>query len=86
MTIRHGALQLQPDIKAVVLTKEYFAEKYQATLQQVEEMQAKVCLVATGVPFFIFDMKCGIFGAQPLETFHQTVESAWADEAIGPRE
>ena len=34
-------------------------------------------LGATGVPFFVFDMKFGISGAQPLEAFAQTLESAW---------
>ena len=36
-------------------------------------------LGATGVPFFVFDMKFGISGAQPLEAFIQTLEGAWAD-------
>lgn len=34
-------------------------------------------LGATGVPFFVFDMKFGISGAQPLEAFTQTLEKAW---------
>lgn len=36
-------------------------------------------LGATGVPFFVMDMKYGISGAQPLEVFVQTLEAAWAD-------
>ena len=36
-------------------------------------------LGATGVPFFVVDMKYGISGAQPLEAFTQTLESAWKD-------
>jgi len=35
-------------------------------------------LGATGVPFFVFDQKYGISGAQPLEAFIQTLESAWS--------
>ena len=181
VTIRHRAFQLQPDIKETVLTKNYLAEKYQASLEQVNQMQANVCAVAdgeglcynldetlsgntfdahrlllwaatqdkqdellevlfsnyfekslpvfshadlvsaavgvgidadkaddlltstlftdeviadrnlasqlgaTGVPFFVFDMKFGISGAQPLEAFVQTLESAWAQEAATPR-
>ena len=42
-------------------------------------------LGATGVPFFVFDMKYGISGAQPLEAFIQTLESAWAEEVATPR-
>lgn len=34
-------------------------------------------LGATGVPFFVFDMKYGISGAQPLEAFTQTLQTAW---------
>lgn len=182
VTIRHRAFQLQPDIKEVVLTREYLAEKYQATIEQVEEMQANVCSVAdaeglcfnlsetysgnsfdahrlllwsaslgkqeellevlfsnyfekskgvfshadlvtaavgigidadkaddlltsnlfidqvisdrnlasqlgaTGVPFFVFDMKYGISGAQPLDSFIQTLQSAWTEEAVAVRE
>ena len=181
VTIRHRAFQLQPDIKETVPTKKYLAEKYQASLEQVSQMQANVCAVAdgeglcynldetlsgntfdahrlllwaatqdkqdelletlfsnyfekskpvfshadlvsaavgigidadkaddlltsdlyvdeviadrnlasqlgaTGVPFFVFDMKYGISGAQPLEAFIQTLESAWAEEASAPR-
>jgi predicted DsbA family dithiol-disulfide isomerase len=36
-------------------------------------------LGATGVPFFVIDMKYGISGAQPLEAFTQTLESAWQE-------
>ena len=36
-------------------------------------------LGATGVPFFVFDMKYGISGAQPLEAFTGTLEKAWED-------
>lgn len=34
---------------------------------------------ANGVPFFAFDRKYGISGAQPLEAFTQTLNAAWAD-------
>ena len=176
VTIRHRAFQLQPDFKETVPTKDYLAQKYQASLEQVAQMQANVCAVAageglcyqldetlsgntfdahrlllwaatigkqdellealfsnyfekslpvfshadlvsaavgvgidadkaddlltsdlftdeviadrnlahqlgaTGVPFFVFDMKYGISGAQPLEAFQQTLASAWEDE------
>ena len=38
-------------------------------------------LGATGVPFFVVDMKYGISGAQPLEAFTQTLETAWNERA-----
>jgi len=37
-------------------------------------------LGASGVPFFVVDMKYGISGAQPLEVFVQTLEAAWSEE------
>ncbi len=182
IVIRHRAFQLQPDIKEVVLTKEYLSQKYQVSPDQVERMQENVCSVAdgeglcyeldgtfsgntfdahrlllwsatigkqeellealfsnyfekslsvfthpdlvsaavgvgidadkaddlliselfadevisdrnlasrlgaTGVPFFVFDMKYGISGAQPLETFVQTLENAWADEVASTKQ
>ena len=38
-------------------------------------------LGATGVPFFVFDMKFGISGAQPLEVFTKTLNEAWQNHA-----
>jgi predicted DsbA family dithiol-disulfide isomerase len=38
-------------------------------------------LGATGVPFFVIDMKYGISGAQPLEVFLQTLETAWQERS-----
>ncbi len=36
-------------------------------------------LGATGVPFFVVDMKYAISGAQPLELFIETLSTAWRD-------
>lgn len=182
VTVRHRAFQLQPDIKGTVRTKEYLAEKYLVSADQVTAMQANVCSVAdgeglcynldetlsgntfdahrlllwaatigkqeellevlfsdyfekskgvfshtdlvaaaisvgidadkaddlltsdlfadqvisdrnlatqlgaTGVPFFVFDMKFGISGAQPLEAFTETLQSAWAQEVAASQQ
>ena len=45
----------------------------------LEDRQLASQLGATGVPFFVVDMKYGISGAQPLEAFTQTLESAWQE-------
>ena len=37
----------------------------------------------TGVPFFVFDMKYGISGAQPLEVFEETLIAAWDESSEG---
>lgn len=46
-------------------------------IQVLEDAQLARTLGANGVPFYVFDMKYGISGAQPLEAFTQTLESAW---------
>ena len=38
-------------------------------------------LGATGVPFFVVDMKYGISGAQPLEHFVETIKVAWSEKS-----
>ena len=38
-------------------------------------------LGVTGVPYFLVDMKYAISGAQPVETFIETVERAWRERA-----
>jgi predicted DsbA family dithiol-disulfide isomerase len=178
VTIRHRAFQLQPDAIGIVPTKKLLADKYGASLDQVNQMQADLCAIAdgeglcyqlndtlsgntldahrlllwaatvgkqdelletlysnyfekslpvfehsdlvsaalavgidadksddlltsnkynddviadrnlasqlgaTGVPFFVFDMKFGISGAQPGEIFTQTLMRAWQDEQL----
>ena len=34
---------------------------------------------ATGVPFFVIDQRYGVSGAQPVDTFRQVLDRAWAD-------
>jgi len=41
-------------------------------------------LGATGVPFFVVDMKYGISGAQPLEAFIETLNTAWNEKSLIP--
>jgi predicted DsbA family dithiol-disulfide isomerase len=47
----------------------------------VEDRKVASELGATGVPFFVVDMKYGISGAQPLEVFLQTLETAWQERS-----
>lgn len=46
-----------------------------------EDAKLAQSLGANGVPFFVFDMKFGISGAQPLEAFTETLEAAWKESA-----
>ncbi|GAB7045635.1 DsbA family oxidoreductase [Catenuloplanes indicus] len=38
----------------------------------------------TGVPFFVFDSKRAVSGAQPLETFRHALDVSWQDRAATP--
>lgn len=44
-----------------------------------EDRELASRLGATGVPFFVIDMKYGISGAQPLEAFIETLNTAWKE-------
>jgi predicted DsbA family dithiol-disulfide isomerase len=46
-----------------------------AVLADLEQARA---YGASGVPFFVIDGRFGISGAQPVETFAQALEQAWA--------
>lgn len=48
VTVEHRAFQLQPDASGVTPSKQHLSEKYGVTEEQVEAMQANVCLVADG--------------------------------------
>ena len=53
---------------------------------QVRSDQALAARIrATGVPFFVVEMKYGISGAQPLEVFEQTLQGAWAESEDNSR-
>jgi predicted DsbA family dithiol-disulfide isomerase len=56
-----------------VLTSDRYADEVEADLRQA------VAYGATGVPFFVIDQKYGISGAQPVDTFRQVLDRAWAD-------
>lgn len=78
----------EQDLLAITDFVEIDHEKAKAILisdQYRQEVLADVkmahSLGANGVPFFVFDMKFGISGAQPIEVFTQTLESAWKELA-----
>ncbi len=52
------------------------------TQEVLADRELATQLGATGVPFFVIDMKFGISGAQPLEVFTQTLESAWQESQV----
>jgi predicted DsbA family dithiol-disulfide isomerase len=62
---------LDPADVAKVLDTDQYADAVRA-----DEALAHA-LGATGVPFFVFDMKIGVSGAQPTETFTRALAQAW---------
>jgi predicted DsbA family dithiol-disulfide isomerase len=58
-----------------ILTSDKFSDEV------IADRNLAAQLGATGVPFFVFDMKFGLSGAQPLEAFNQTLENAWNEHA-----
>lgn len=55
------------------LTNDLYAYKVQQDLQEAAQ------LGISGVPFFVFNRKYGVSGAQPKEVFLQTMQQAHAD-------
>lgn len=48
----------------------------QAVYADIKQAQA---FGSTGVPFFVIDRKFGVSGAQPAETFRETLARAWSE-------
>ncbi|HTU75449.1 MAG TPA: DsbA family oxidoreductase [Trebonia sp.] len=63
-----------------VLDSDQYAEAVRA-----DEAQAHA-LGATGVPFFVLDMKIGVSGAQATETFARALAQAWEAGASAEQE
>lgn len=64
---------LDSDAVREVLTTDVYTEEVRA-----EEKRASD-LGITGVPFFVFDNKYGVSGAQPTEVFTQVLEKVWSE-------
>lgn len=61
------------DVVEDVLLSDKFSDEVRADRNLAAQ------LGATGVPFFVIDMKYAISGAQPLEHFVATLEEAWRE-------
>jgi predicted DsbA family dithiol-disulfide isomerase len=66
---------IEHDLAREVLNSDQFRNQVEGDVRLAQE------LGANSVPFFVFDMKFGISGAQPLEAFKQTLEAAWKESA-----
>ncbi len=54
-------------------------ESDQFKTEAISDRELATQLGATGVPFFVVDMKYAISGAQPLEAFIETLNTAWSE-------
>ena len=54
-------------------------ESDQFKSEAIADRELATQLGATGVPFFVVDMKYAISGAHPLEAFVQTINTAWSE-------
>ncbi|MGF6889634.1 putative DsbA family dithiol-disulfide isomerase [Nocardia sp. GAS34] len=65
----------ETDVRAVLADPEAYADAVRADEREAAR------LGANGVPFFVFDRRYGVSGAQPPEVFSQALERAWSDQA-----
>jgi predicted DsbA family dithiol-disulfide isomerase len=68
---------LDGDQARAVLGSDSFADAVRADEAQAEAYGAG------GVPFFVFDGRFGISGAQPVDAFAETLDTAWATRPPG---
>ena len=66
---------LDPDRVRQVLAGDEYADEVRADIELARGFGA------TGVPFFVFDRKYGVSGAQETAVFTEVLERAWADAA-----
>lgn len=63
---------------AKVLASDVFAEEVQTDIQEGSQLGVR------GVPFFVFNQKYGISGAQPQEVFENTLREVAEEEGLQP--
>ncbi|MFI9504500.1 DsbA family oxidoreductase [Nocardia sp. NPDC052566] len=68
-----GAGLEESAVRAVLADPGAYADDVRADEQEAAQ------LGATGVPFFVFDRKYGVSGAQPAEVFAQALSQAWTE-------
>lgn len=75
ITVASSAGIDEVDVRALLNSEEF-------SNQVLEDRALATQLGATGVPFFVIDMKYGISGAQPQEAFTQTLNTAWQESQV----
>lgn len=73
-----AGLGLDRDEAATVLRTGAYEKDIRADLERAR------ALGISGVPFFVFDDKRAVSGAQPVETFRKALDLTWQDRATQP--
>ncbi len=68
-----GEVGLDPEEARRMLAGDAYADAVRADIRRAQAMGCN------GVPFFVFDQKYGVSGAQPAATFVMALERTWAD-------
>ena len=68
------SIGLNAEEAEMVLDEKQFSEQVEFDAYEAQQIGVR------GVPFFVFNRKFGISGAQPLEVFTRTLKQAYAEE------
>lgn len=70
---------LKADEIDAVLESDAYAKEVHADIEMAQKIGVQ------GVPFFVFDNKYAVSGAQHVETFVKTLEKVWEEGDFGPK-
>lgn len=88
-----GEVISDPDVLVAIGNRHGLAEEAVREALDDEQLRAEVlgefrtagAIGVTGVPFFVFEDKYAISGAQPAEAFAQALQKVWEDAHPAPR-
>lgn len=69
-----GEIGIDKEEARAILESDRYAEEVRADVQEARQIGVQ------GVPFFVFDRKYAVSGAQPEEVFTQTLETTWSEK------
>ena len=74
-TLKNIGLEVGLDINEI----EHLINSNEYTAEVRQDQQEAQAIGVTGVPFFVFDNKYAVSGAQPTDVFLKTLEKTWED-------
>lgn len=76
-------LAIEAGLEAEAVTAVLYSNTYSQDVKQ--DIQEAGAIGVRGVPFFVFDNKYAVSGAQPVSAFLQTLERAWLEGQFGSK-